>query len=159
MKKQIDFPEQKRNFLEGHIDLLLKSYKRWTGKDLTSIKGEANQIVEGIINASFALVSHDTQADPVFNFGNKKALELFELDWEEFTKLHSRESAEKVNRKERAELLRRVTEDGYIDDYRGIRLSSSGRRFEISDATVWNVVDVNGNYKGQAAYFDKWRFI
>ena len=159
MKKQIDFPEQERNFLEGHIDLLLKSYKRWTGKELTSVKGEANQIVEGIINASFALVSHDTQADPVFNFGNRKALELFELDWQEFTRLHSRASAEPVNREERAALLERVTKNGYIDDYSGIRISSSGKRFEISDATVWNVVDDEGIYKGQAAFFDKWKFL
>jgi len=159
MNKQNKFPDSKKNSLAAHIDLLLKSYKKWTGKDLTDINGEPDQIAENIINASFALVSHDTQIDPVFNFGNRKALELFELDWEGFTRLHSRKSAEHVNRGERAEFLNSVTDKGYIDDYSGIRISSSGRRFEIRDATVWNVVDEQGVYKGQAAFFDKWKYL
>jgi len=159
MNKQNPPPDSNRNSLTSHIDLLLKSYKKWTGKELTDINGEPGQIAEHIFNAPFALVSHDMQDDPVFNYGNRTALELFELDWDEFTKLHSRESAEPVNREERARFLKRVTENGFIDDYRGIRISSSGRRFEIRDATVWNVVDEEGNYKGQAAFFDKWKFL
>ncbi len=159
MSKKNNFPDTKKNILTQHIDLLLKSYKKWTGKELADIKGEPGQIAEHIFNAPFALVSHDTQDDPVFNYGNRTALELFELDWDEFTKLHSRKSAEPVDREERARLFKRVTENGYIDDYRGIRISSSGRRFEIRDATVWNVVDEEGIYKGQAAFFDKWKFL
>ena len=159
MNKQSKIPDSKRISLTAHIELLLKSYKKWTGKELTEIYCEPGQIAEYIINASFALVSHDTQTDPVFNFGNRKALELFELDWEDFTRFPSRKSAEPVNREERADLIKKVTENGYIDDYRGIRISSSGRRFEIRDATVWNVVDEEGLYKGQAAYFDKWKFL
>ena len=159
MNEQNPPPDSNRIFLTSHIDLLFKSYKKWTGKELADIKGEPGQIAEHISNAPFALVSHDTQDDPVFNYGNRKALELFELDWDEFTKLHSRESAEPVNREERARLFKRVTENGYIDDYRGIRISSSGRRFEFRDATVWNVVDEEGIYKGQAAFFDKWKFL
>jgi len=159
MSKKNNFPDTKKNILTSHIDLLLKSYKKWTGKELTDLNGEPGQIVEHIFNAPFALVSHDTQINPVFNFGNRTALELFELDWEGFTKLHSRESAEPVNREERARFLKRVTENGFIDDYRGIRISSSGRRFEIRDATVWNVVDEQGVNKGQAAFFDKWKFL
>jgi len=159
MNKQKTPPDSNRIFLTSHIDLLLKSYKKWTGKELADINGEPGQIAEHIFNAPFALVSHSTQDDPVFNYGNKKALELFELDWGEFTKLHSRKSAEPVNREERERLLKRVTENGFIDDYRGIRISSSGRRFEIRDATVWNVVDEEGIYKGQAAFFDKWKFL
>ena len=143
----------------SHIDLLLKSYNRCTGKILLGINGTPEELAEKVVNAPFALVSHDTADDPVFNFGNRTALELFELSWEEFTKLHSRESAEPVNREERARLLKRVTENGFIDDYSGIRISSTGKRFEIRDATVWNVIDNEGIYRGQAAYFDKWEFL
>ena len=78
MNKQNPPPDSNRNSLTSHIDLLLKSYKKWTGKELTDINGETGQIAEHIFNAPFALVSHDTQDDPVFNYGNKKALELFE---------------------------------------------------------------------------------
>ena len=55
-------------------------------------------------------------------------------------------------REARAELLRRVTEDGYVDDYCGVRISSSGKRFEVRDAYVWNVY--HGEERvGQAALF------
>ena len=49
-------------------------------------------------------------------------------------------------------MLRRVTADGYVDDYRGVRISSSGRRFEVRDAYVWNVYDGETRV-GQAALF------
>ena len=145
--------------ISSHIELLLRSYNRCTGKILLDINGSPEEIAEKVVNAPFALVSHDNVDDPVFNFGNRTALELFELSWEEFTKLHSRESAEPVNREDRTRLLKRVTENGFIDDYSGIRISSTGKRFEIRDATVWNVIDNEGIYRGQAAYFDKWDFL
>jgi hypothetical protein len=37
-----------------------------------------------------------------------------------------------------------------------VRISRSGRRFEIVRATVWNVLDEQGNPAGQAAAFDQW---
>ncbi len=149
-----------KNFsLTAHIDMLLKSYGKWTGKKIMEFDGTPEECAEEIVYAPFAVVSHDTRDDPVFNFGNRTALELFELSPDEFTKIHSRESAEPVSREERELLLKRVTENGYIDDYNGIRISSTGRRFEIRDATVWNVIDEEGFYRGQAAFFEKWKFL
>lgn len=145
--------------ITSHIGLLLNSYYKWTGKNIIELNGTPEELTELVINAPFALVSHNTETDPVFNFGNKTALRLFELDLEEFTKLHSKESAEALNREDRERLLKRVTEKGYINDYRGIRISSTGKRFEIKDATVWNIVDDKGIYRGQAAFFDKWKFL
>jgi len=145
--------------IAGHLELLLSSYKKWTGKELLIISSGGDEIVNECSNAPFALVSHDTGEDPVFNYGNRTALRLFELDWDNFTKLNSRKSTEPVNREERAELLRRVTENGFIDDYSGVRISSTGKRFKITDATVWNVVDNEGNHKGQAAFFDNWKYL
>ena len=98
------------------------------------------------------VVSHDGAEDPVFNYASKAALDLWEMDWETFTSTPSRFSAEPDEREARAELLRRVTEDGYVDDYRGVRISSSGRRFEVRDAYVWNVYDGDTRV-GQAALF------
>ena len=71
----------------------------------------------------------------------------------------SRKSAEPINREERQRLLDRVTSHGYIDDYSGIRISSSGKRFLIENAIVWDLVDHLGGYHGQAAVFDKWSFL
>lgn len=79
------------------------------------------------------------------------------MSWSEFTRLPSRLSAEATNREERSRLMQRVTQEGFIDDYRGVRISARGRRFEIINATVWNVVDAKGEYRGQAAVFHHWQ--
>jgi hypothetical protein len=71
----------------------------------------------------------------------------------------SRTTAEPMHRDERARLLERTTRDGFVDDYRGVRISSTGRRFLIDRATVWNLLDADGKYVGQAATFSKWTFL
>jgi hypothetical protein len=55
--------------------------------------------------------------------------------------------------------LERVTRDGYIADYSGVRIASSGRRFRIHQATVWNLLTPSGAACGQAALFDSWTFL
>ncbi len=87
------------------------------------------------------IVAHGSQADPVFFYGNQLALSCFELDFAAFTRLPSRYSAEPLLREERDALLARVHERGFIDDYAGVRVSATGRRFRIEQATVWNLFD------------------
>jgi len=48
-----------------------------------------------------------------------------------------------------------VARQGYIDDYSGVRIAKSGRRFLIERATVWNLGEVE--YQGQAATFSACR--
>jgi hypothetical protein len=67
--------------------------------------------------------------------------------------LPSRLSAEPLARDERARLLARVTEFGFVDDYSGMRISGRNKRFMITNATVWNLLDADGVYRGQAAAF------
>ena len=98
----------------------------------------------------------DTQRDPVFFYGNRAALDLFEMGAEEFVSLPSRFSAEPLVREERARLLAEVSARGFIDDYSGIRIAKTGRRFRIARATVWNLVDGIGAIHGQAATFSDW---
>lgn len=43
---------------------------------------------------------------------------------------------------------------GYIDDYKGVRISSTGKRFLIKQCIVWEVFDAAGVRRGQAATFD-----
>ena len=59
----------------------------------------------------------------------------------------------------RAELLDRVTRAGFIDDYAGIRISKTGKRFRIWQAVVWNLRDRQGAFAGQAASFTDWEFL
>ncbi|MFP6905278.1 MAG: MEKHLA domain-containing protein [Verrucomicrobiota bacterium] len=135
--------------IEQHIERLRTSYARLTGKVLAP---DAQAVWE----APFVVVSHGIESDPVFNFGNRAALALFELDWDDFIRLPSRKSAEPVERAKRQDLLKRVTRDGFIDDYAGIRISASGRRFKVRNAVVWNVADDAGIPCGQAATFTEW---
>ncbi|MDT7588608.1 MAG: hypothetical protein QOE32_6158, partial [Pseudonocardiales bacterium] len=53
----------------------------------------------------------------------------------------------------RDRLFERVASYGFIDDYRGLRITRSGAQFWIDDATVWNLLDANGRLHGQAAVF------
>ncbi len=68
----------------------------------------------------------------------------------------SRLSTEPMLREERQTLLDRVARAGFIDDYSGIRISATGRRFRIEQATVWTLIDEQGAVHGQAATFDRW---
>ncbi|MFZ5474004.1 MAG: MEKHLA domain-containing protein, partial [Pseudomonadota bacterium] len=88
---------------------------------------------------------------------NLTAQHLFEMSWDEIVGLPSRYSAEPMLREERERLLARVRDQGFIDDYSGIRIGKSGRRFSIHAATVWNLFDQAGNPAGQAACFSDWR--
>lgn len=56
-------------------------------------------------------------------------------------------------------MLERARAKGYLDDYRGVRISHSGRRFLIEQAVVWNVIDPAGHRQGQAATFSRWTFL
>ena len=148
------------DFFLQHSDLLCESYERLLiGRSLRLGLAVAEAPARALFQASFALVSHGIEDDPVFNYANRTALDLFEMTWEQFTALPSRHSAEPANREERARLLARVSSHGYIDDYAGVRISSSGRRFLIEDAVVWNLIDDRGRYHGQAAVFDKWSYL
>lgn len=139
-----------------HVSMLRTSYLHWTGKPLIDAAIEPHLAVAALDQAPFALVSHGTQSDPIFNYANRQALELFEMNWAEFTVLPSRFSAETVNQAERAGLLQQVSQHGYSDDYSGIRIAKSGRRFMIRNATIWNLLDTDGKYHGQAALIRAW---
>ena len=146
-------PNTDNNFLCVHAQLLAGSYSRLTGKELLAVECDYKDIPRALFEAPFGLVSHNTDPIPVFNYGNQTALAAFELEWPEFISLASRDSAEPVNQAERELLMSKVKQDGFIENYRGIRISSSGRRFWIDRATIWNVIDEAGDYRGQAAVF------
>lgn len=142
-----------------NLEALLDSYRRWFGEELVDREGGPEDWRRRLDAAPFAVVAHGLGPDPVLNYGNRKALALWEMDWEEFTRTPSRLTAEEPNREERARLLARVTEHGCIDDYSGVRVSKGGRRFRISGARVWNLFDASGAYCGQAAVFSRWSYL
>jgi len=136
--------------LRRRIALIAESYRHLLGEPLVA---PSPDVVAALWQAPAAIVAHGTEADPVFFFGNRRALELFEYDVAGFTRTPSRLSAEAPLREERQALLDRVSAQGFIRDYAGVRIAASGRRFRIADAVVWNLVDAGGERRGQAAMF------
>ena len=147
------------DFIVSHTLCLVSSFKKWTGRDLLAGNFSPAELAEKILDAPFIVVSHGTQPDPILNYGNRTALALWEMSWDDFTRTPSRLTAEAPNREERARLLAAVTRDGFIDNYSGVRISKSGRRFQISRAIVWNLVSASGEPCGQAATFSEWKFL
>jgi hypothetical protein len=56
-------------------------------------------------------------------------------------------------------MLEQAKTRGYLDTYRGVRITSTGRRFLVENALVWNVVDAEGQRVGQAATFAQWTWL
>ena len=90
-------------------------------------------------------------------YGNAKSLALWEMDLATLTASPSRLTAEPVAREERQRLLDTVKAKGFTDNYRGVRIFSTGKRFEITQAVVWEIYDAQGVRRGQAATFAEWK--
>jgi hypothetical protein len=147
------------DFVVAHTACLARSLKKWTGRELLPGVSRPDELAQKVFEAPFVAVSHGREADPVLNYGNRAALALWEMSWEELTRTPSRLTAEAPNRGERARLLAAVAQRGFIDDYSGVRISKTGRRFRIARATVWNLVTGDGGPCGQAAMFDHWEYL
>ncbi len=140
--------------LDARLRLIVESYHRLTGRELIAdMPDDHIALREALWNAPRAIVAHGTETDPVFFYGNRYALQCFEMSFGKFVRLPSRFSAEPLAREARAELLAKVTQQGYVDGYAGMRIAKGGRRFMISNGTVWNLADERGELHGQAAVF------
>ncbi len=143
----------------AQAQMIARSLKHWTGRELLPGRPAPAEISERLFHAPFAVVSHGLEPDPVLNYGNAAALALWEMTWAELTRTPSRLTAEAPDRDERGRLLEAVAGRGFIDDYSGVRVSKSGRRFRIRRATVWILISDRGEPRGQAAMFEHWEFI
>lgn len=158
MSSNIQIPWQQPEVI-SQIQRLCDSFQHWTGEALIAANNDPLVLSEKLFFAPFVVVSHGTQADPIFNYGNRMALELWQMDWEDFTRLPSRCSAEPVEQSEREAMLTQTLNHGFFSNYRGVRISSQGKRFLIEDGIIWNVVDEHNQRCGQAATFTKWLFL
>lgn len=139
--------------------ILVNSFQQLTGNQLIVELETPEKLAEALFFAPFALVSHGIQTEPIFNYGNQTALKLWEITWDNFIAMPSRLSAEAENRETRATMLQQAATKGYLDNYRGVRISTKGKRFLIEQAIVWNLQDQAGNKCGQAATFSHWTFL
>jgi len=159
MNNNSDISDINSEYYINHGKLLCSSFKRLLKRGLLENSHHSSSEIVQLFQAPFVLLSHGTEQDPVFNFGNRMALELFELEGYQLLQMPSRKSAESVERSERGKFLKTVSDDGFIENYSGIRISATGQRFLIENAIVWNVVNENNVMHGQAAMFKHWKYI
>ena len=139
--------------------LLLSSFHHWTKRELLERVGNPDYQAHALFHSPFVIVSHGVEEDPLLNYGNHVALGLWELTWEKLVKTPSQLTAEPINRAEREWMLEQARTNGYLDTYRGVRITSTGRRFLVENALIWNVVDAKGQRVGQAATFSQWTWL
>ncbi|MFN8125300.1 MAG: copper homeostasis protein CutC [Candidatus Nanopelagicales bacterium] len=94
-------------------------------------------------------LAHDGSADPRITWVNAAAAALWERPPDRFVGIPSRWTALPGDRAARAQAL--ATHEVAVG-YSGVRVSATGRRFRIEDATIWPV----GTSGAQAATFPTW---
>ncbi len=142
-----------------HVGYLLRSFYRVVGQALLPSLGDAILDAQQLFAAPFVVLSHGVEADPILNYGNAVALQLWEMTTTQFCATPSWVTAEPMLREDRQSTLDTVARQGYITGYAGVRVSGTGRRFLIENVVLWNVSDDDGNPLGQAASFDRWSFL
>ena len=151
------------DFVINHTQRILVSYRKWTGKNL--LESSSTQppssvtLAQQLFHSPFVVVTSNAAEDPILNYGNQAGLNLWEMPWEVLTRTPGRKTAEPMHRGERQKFLDEVQKNGFIDNYSGIRISNTGKRFKIEKATVWNLLDESGQYLGQAATFTQWKYL
>ncbi|MEY4696323.1 MAG: hypothetical protein RIT14_751 [Pseudomonadota bacterium] len=137
----------------AYARLLADSLHRLTGRAMVDLSLPDAALAAALWDMPQPLVSHGTTPDPVFRHANRAALALWEMDWDSFTRLPSRRSAEPEAgiQTDRSAFLARALQQGWVDGYEGIRISATGRRFRIADTLLWTVTDAQGTRHGQAA--------
>lgn len=128
--------------------LLAESFQRVVGRALCG-----GDPALGLWDLPHPLVSHGTEADPIFRYANRAALDLWQMGWDDFTRLPSRLSAQDdpAIQTDRSRYLSEAAARGWVADYTGIRVSAKGQRFRIADTILWTVRDGAGLVHGQAA--------
>ncbi|WP_282076994.1 MEKHLA domain-containing protein [Epibacterium ulvae] len=140
-------PSAANAFQAEQARLIVTSYQQVVGETFPVAEPEE------LYHAPFAVLSHNTDADPVLTYGNLFAQELFEVRWGDLVTMHSKNTAEQVHRNERNRMFETMRAQGYIRNYQGVRISASGKRFEIQNATIWPLLDTEGKKQGEAAFF------
>ena len=133
------------------LEFAQQSFNKHTNKLLPLDKNR--DLISSFDECLLPIASHDTNG--FFNYLNKSALSLFKVTKDQVIGRSTTMTAPKSEQKQRNELLNQVNSHGFIDNYKGIRVTSDGELFQIEDATIWNVVDKNSHKMGQAVIIYK----
>ncbi|NER47333.1 MAG: MEKHLA domain-containing protein [Symploca sp. SIO1A3] len=167
----MDNPPWQQESVIKQSQLILNSFEVWSKHDLfnkpglldikkglLNIKNSPQNVAQQLFEAPFIVVSHGTESNPILNYGNQKALDIWELSWQNFTKTPSRDTAEAIEQVERDRLLAETSKQGFCE-FSVIRITSTGKRFKINQGVVWNLINEQQVYQGQAAVYSDFYFL
>ncbi len=152
-------PNSENGYLKDYVYLISDSLRKLANIEIVDFSLSPEEQAQQAFNSDYVLLAHTGSNEPIFNYANQTALNLFEMSWEEITNMPSKYSAESDERDKREKFLADVAEKGFSKNYSGIRISKSGRRFEIKNVILWNVYDSENNRIGQAALFDEYDYL
>lgn len=146
-------PDAGNAWHDAFVRRLLGAFTRISGRDLGAELGMGPAPPGRFFHdGDFALLSHRGDEDATLNYGNGRALALWECDWAQFTAMASRLTAPREGRGARAAMMDQVVTKGFVAGYSGERISRTGRRFLIQDGIVWRLRDADGTPFGVAAF-------
>jgi hypothetical protein len=133
---------------------ILRSYRHWAGEDLIeAAEDDDDARARALFDAPLAVLAHDRRDDPLCIYMNAAALAAFELTLEDAAAFPTRRTAAPDDRAERSVALAGAADARLVRGYSGVRVSSTGRRFRLTDGRIWTVLDDAGRTVGQAAAF------
>lgn len=138
-----------------HARLLTGSFKALLGREILpgSLPRDPTALAQALYHAPQIILSHDTSDDPRLTYANKAAQALWEMSWGDLIGLPSRKTAEPKHRGQRSEMFDDMRRKGFTENYEGVRISATGKRFMIQNAIIWTLYDENGVKCGEAATF------
>ncbi len=131
-----------------------QSWERWIADSYSALLGRELTPGGELYSAPMAVLCHRVSDDPLFVYGNEFSQRLWERPWSSFVGMPSRLTAPPEHRGPRSQML---AANQVATGYSGERISATGRRFQIHDATVWPVTDDAGVVVGQAAAFHRYQ--
>jgi hypothetical protein len=137
---------------------ILRSFERAFGRPLLA-GGTTHDVLQAsqlLFRADTVVLAHDGASDPALIYANAAALQLWEHSWAEMIGMPSRLTAEPEERAGRARMLATALQQHASEGYSGVRISKSGRRFQIHNARLWTLWGPGDQRCGQAAAFSSW---
>ena len=134
---------------------ILGSFEQAFGRPLLPQSNTEHQAQELFCNSTLVL-AHDGGSDPCLIYANAPALQLWERNWADMIGMPSRLTAEPQERAARALMLADALQQHATEGYSGVRISSSGRRFQIHNARLWTLWGPGHQPCGQGAAFSDW---
>lgn len=108
-------------------------------------------------NERFGILSHGTQTDPIYNYGNKASLILFDQTVDNLCKTASRYSTVESLMEDREQLIQQINDSGYGTISNAVRRTLGEEKlFVIETIWIWHVYHPDdGRRIGLAALYDR----